>query len=194
MKNHLYNPGRKVYKANDKMAEKLSRIIRENESSNSEATKKIIQEIKKQLVEISKTKRKPEISFELETDIEISIPFERKLTTEQSETVTYTNKPIIADEDITSSNHLGKLFSQSNIDKELLRKRIKDVLKEKSQTTLLDVVEHYGGLEKGLPELFSYLAIVKEFKHSISPEKTQNIVFDIEHKKQIKIPEIILTK
>lgn len=194
MKNHLYNSGRKVYKANDKMAEKLSRIIRENESSNSEATKKIIQEIKKQLVEISKTKRKPEISFELETDIEISIPFERKLTTEQSETVTYTNKPIIADEDITSSNHLGKLFSQSNIDKELLRKRIKDVLKEKSQTTLLDVVEHYGGLEKGLPELFSYLAIVKEFKHSISPEKTQNIVFDIEHKKQIKIPEIILTK
>ena len=130
----------------------------------------------------------------METDIEISIPFERKLTTEQSETVTYTNKPIIADEDITSSNHLGKLFSQSNIDKELLRKRIKDVLKEKSQTTLLDVVEHYGGLEKGLPELFSYLAIVKEFKHSISPEKTQNIVFDIEHKKQIKIPEIILTK
>jgi hypothetical protein len=194
MKNHLYNSGRKVYKANDKMAEKLSRIIRENESSNSEATKKIIQEIKKQIVEISKTKRKPEISFELETDIEISIPFERKLTTEQSETVTYTNKPIIADEDITSSNHLGKLFSQSNIDKELLRKRIKDVLKEKSQTTLLDVVEHYGGLEKGLPELFSYLAIVKEFKHSISPEKTQNIVFDIEHKKQIKIPEIILTK
>jgi len=194
MKNHLYNSGRKVYKANDKMAEKLSRIIRENENSNSEATKKIIQEIKKQLVKISKTKRKPEISFELETEIEINIPFERKLTTEQSETVTYTNKPIIADEDITSSNHLGKLFSQSNIDKALLRKRIKDILKEKSQTTLLDVVEHYGGLDKGLSELFGYLGIVKEFKHSISPEKTQNFVFDIEHKKQIKIPEIILTK
>ena len=194
MKNHLYNSGRKVYKANDKMAEKLSRIIRENESSNSEATKKIIQEIKKQLVEISKKKKKPEISFELETDIEINIPFERKLTTEQSETVTYTNKPIIADDDITSSEHLGKLFSQSNIDKALLRKRIKEILQEKSQTTLLDVVENYGGLEKGLPELFGYIGIVKEFKHSISPEKTQNIVFDVENGKQIKIPEIILTK
>lgn len=194
MKNHLYNSGRKVYKANDKMAEKLSRIIRENESSNSEATKKIIQEIKKQLVEISKKKKKPEISFELETDIEINIPFERKLTTEQSETVTYTNKPIIADDDITSSEHLGKLFSQSNIDKALLRKRIKEILQEKSQTTLLDVVENYGGLEKGLPELFGYIGIVKEFKHVISPEKTQNIVFDVENGKQIKIPEIILTK
>lgn len=194
MKNHLYNSGRKVYKANDKMAEKLSRIIRENESSNSEATKKIIQEIKKQLVEISKSKKKPEISFELETDIEINIPFERKLTTEQSEIVTYTNKPIIADEDITTSKHLGKLFSQSNIDKGLLRKRIKDFLKEKSQTTLLEVVENYGGLENGLPELFGYIGIVKEFKHIINADKTQNIVFDIENKKQIKIPEIILTK
>jgi len=194
MKKHLHSSGQKVYKANDKMAEKLSRIIRESESSKSEATKKIIQEIKKQLVEISKTRKKPEISFELETEIEINIPFERKLTTEQSEEITYTNKPKIADENITSSNHLGKLFSQSNIDKELLRKRIKDILKEKSQTTLLDVVENYGGLEKGLPELFGYIGIVKEFKHIISPDKKQSIVFDAENKKQIKIPEIILTK
>ncbi len=194
MKKHLHSSGQKVYKANDKMAEKLSRIIRENESSKSEATKKIIQEIKKQLVEISKSKNKPDISFELETDIDIIMPFERKLTKEQLEEVTYTNRPKIANEDITSSSQLGRLFSQSNIDKEMLRKRIKDVLQEKSQTTLFDVVENYGGLEKGLPELFGYIGIVKEFKHFIDPDKTQNIVFDAEMRKQIKIPEIILTK
>ena len=194
MKKHLHGSGQKVYKANDKMAEKLSRIIRESESSKSEATKTVIQEIKKQLIEISKARRKPDISFELETDIEISIPFERKLTSEQTEDVIYTSKPQIANEDFTSSNHLNKLFSQSNIDKELLRKRIKDLLKEKSQTTLSDVIENYGGLEKGLPELFGYIGIVKEFKHNINHEKTQNVVFDIENKKQIKIPEIILTR
>ncbi|MFN8206177.1 MAG: DUF3375 domain-containing protein [Bacteroidales bacterium] len=194
MKKHLHGAGQKVYKANDKMAKKLSRIIRENESSKSETTKPIIQEIKKQLVEIGKIKRKPEISFELETEIEINITFERKLTTEQTEDITYKDKPKIADEDITSSNQLVKLFSQSNIDKELLRKRIKDILKEKSQVTLLDVVDYYGGLDKGLPELCGYIGIVKEFKHVISPDKTQNIVFDSENRKQIKIPEIILTK
>lgn len=194
MKRHLHSSGQKVYKANDKMAEKLSRIIRENESSKSEATKSIIQEIKKQFVAISKTKKKPDISFELETDMEINIPFERKLTFEQKEDITYINKPIVADEDITSSHHLSKLFSQSNIDKELLRKRIKDVLKEKSQTTLLDVVENYGGLERGLPELFGYIGIVKEFKHVISTDKTQSITFDAENSKRIKIPEIILTQ
>jgi len=194
MKKHLHSSGQKVYKANDKMAEKLSRIIRENESSKSEATKKIIQDIKKQLVEISKSKNKPDISFELETATDINIPFERKLTKEQSEEVTYTNRPKIANEDITSSNQLGRLFSQTNIDKELLRKRVKDVLKEKSQTTLLEIVENYGGLEKGLPELFGYIGIVKEFKHVINPDKTQSIVFDADNRKQIKIPEIILTK
>jgi hypothetical protein len=194
MKKHLHSSGQKVYKANDKMAEKLSRIIRENESSKSEATKSIIQEIKKQLVAISKTKKKPHISFELETDMEINIPFERKLTFEQKEDITYTNKPKMADEDITASHHLSKLFSQTNIDKELLRKRIKDLLKEKSQTTLLDVVENYGGLEKGLPELFGYIGIVKEFKHVISTDRTQSIVFDAENRKRIKIPEIILTQ
>jgi Protein of unknown function (DUF3375) len=194
MKKYLHSSGQKVYKANDKMAEKLSRIIRESESSKSEATKKTIQEIKKQLVEVSKTKMKPEISFELETEPDINIQYERKLTTEQSEEITYTNKPQIADEDITSSNHLSKLFMQSNIDKELLRKRIKEILNEKSQTTLLDIVENYGGLEKGLPELFGYIGIVKEFKHIINSDKTQSIVFDSENRKQINIPEIILTK
>jgi hypothetical protein len=86
------------------------------------------------------------------------------------------------------------LFSQSTIDKELLRKRIKEILREKSQTTLLEVVENYGGLEKGLPELFGYIGIVKEFKHVINPDKTQSIIFDANIRKQINIPEIILTK
>jgi hypothetical protein len=194
MKKHLHGSGQRVYKANDKMAEKLSRIIRESESSKSEATKNVIQEIKKSLVEISNKGKRPEISFELETDIEINILFERKLTLEQTEDISYTNKPKIADADISHSNYLNKLFAQSNIDKELLRRRIKDILKEKSQTTLLEVVENSGGLEKGLPELFGYIAIAKEFKHIISPDKTQNVMFDVENKKQIRIPEIILTK
>ena len=194
MKNHLWTSGQKVYKANDKMAEKLSRIIRENEASKSEVTKNIIQEIKKSLLEISKSNKKPEISFELEADFEISIPFERKLTFEQTEEQTYESRPKLADEDITHSNHLSKLFAQSNIDKDLLRKRIKEVLRNKSQTTIYEVIENNGGIEKGLPELFGYIGIVKEFKYSISTEKTQKILFDVEQNKSIQIPEIILTK
>ncbi|SFI59005.1 DUF3375 domain-containing protein [Halpernia frigidisoli] len=194
MKKNLHSSGQKVSKANDKMAEKLSRIIRENEASKSEITKNIIQDIKKYLIELSKAKIKPGVSFELETDIEINIPFERKLTFEPSEEITYKTKPKLADEDISHSNHLNKLFNLSAIDKEILRKRIKEVLRDKSQTTIAEVIENFGGIEKGLPELFGYIGIVKEFKHSINPDKKQRIQFDIENKKSIQIPEIILTK
>lgn len=194
MKKHLHTSGQKVYKANDKMAEKLSRIIRENEASKSEVARNVILEIKKLLVDISKAKKKPLISFELESDFEINIPFERKLTFEQTEELTYKSNPKLADEDITHSNHLNKLFLQSNIDKDILRKRIKDVLRNKSQTTIQEVIETYGGIEKGLPELFGYIGIIKEFKYSISTEKTQRILFDVEQNKSIQIPEIILTK
>ena len=75
-----------------------------------------------------------------------------------------------------------------------MRKRRKDILKEKSQITIFDIVENNGGIEKGLPELFGYIGLVKEFNHIINTEKTQNIVFDLENKKHIKIPEIIITK
>ncbi len=194
MKNHLWTSGQKVYKANDKMAEKLSRIIRENETSKSEVTINIIQEIKKSLLHISKSKKRPEISFELESDFEISIPFERKLTFEQKEEQIYKSRPKLADEDITYSNDLSKLFAKSDIDKDLLRKRIKDVLRNKSQTTIHEVIESNGGIEKGLPELFGYIGIVREFKYSMSNEKTQRIMFDIQQNKSIKIPEIIITR
>jgi hypothetical protein len=194
MKKRLHNTGLKVYKANDKMAEKLSRIIRENEVSKSEVTKNILQEIKKSLIEISAAKKKPNVTLELEIDFEINISFERKLTFEHTVELIYKARPQLADEDITHSNHINKLFSQTNIDKDLLRKRIKDALRKKSQTTIYEVIESNGGLEKGLPELFGYIGIVKEFKYSISSEKTQRVTFDIMKNKSIQIPEIILTK
>lgn len=68
------------------------------------------------------------------------------------------------------------------------------MLKSKSQTTLNEVIEHNGGIEKGLPELFGYFGIVKDFTHNFNPEKQQEIIFDKVNNKSIKVPEIILIK
>ncbi len=196
MQKSLHNVGQKVYKANDKMAEKLTRIIGENQANKIEATKNVIQEIKKILMEIDKKGKKPDntISFTLETDIDINLPFERKLTRDPNTEPTYESNPELADASLESANHLDKLFSQSNIDKNMLRGRIKAVLNEKSQATLHQIIELNNGIEKGLPELFGYLGIVKEFKHTINEEKQQRIIFNIEQNKSITIPEIIITK
>jgi hypothetical protein len=195
MKRHLFDSGQKVYRTNDKMAEKLSRIIRETEISKTEVTKNLIQEIKKLLLEVSKTKskEKPDISIEIE-EIEINLPFERKLTYEQSEEISYKEKPQLAEANITDFDSLSKLFSPYTVDKKLLRKYIKDVLNEKSQATILEIIDNKGGLTKGLPELFGYISLSKEFKHTVNVEKTQFVLFDNTNKKSIQIPEIILTK
>jgi len=194
MKKYLYDSGKKVYKTNDKMAEKVSRIIRENEVSETEVTKNVIREIKSLLIEISKEKSKPDISFEIETKVEIKMPFERKLTFEQSEEIEYKQKPQAAATNLDDFINLNKIFSSSTIDKNELRKRVKNVLKEKTQTTILDIVDYQGGISKGLPELFGYIGIVKDFKHIVNTDKIQTILFDKENRKVIQIPEIILTR
>ncbi|NDV46329.1 DUF3375 domain-containing protein [Paludibacter sp. 221] len=195
MKRHLFDSGQKVYKTNDKMAEKLSRIIRETEVSKTEVTKNLIQEIKKLLLETSKTKTKknPDISLEIE-EMEISLPFERKLTYEQSEEIVYKDKPLLAEANITDFDSLHKLFNPYVVDKKILRKHIKEVLNKKSQATIHEIIEDKGGLSKGLPELFGYVSLAREFKHTVNTNKTQSILFDEVNKKSIQIPEIILTK
>ena len=194
MKNHLYNSGIKVTKANDKMAQKLSRIIKDNQISQKQITDKLIQEIKSFLSEISKLKITPNLSIELEDELYLNIPFEKRLTHEQKEDIVYSSIPILADNNISESDHLNKIFDKDIIDKKELTNRIKKALSINSQTTLFDVIESNGGLDKGLPELFGYFSVIKDFTHNFNPDKQQEIVFDTKNSKSIKIPEIILLK
>lgn len=49
-----------------------------------------------------------------------------------------------------------------------------------------------NGIEKGLSELFGYIAILKEYKTVVSDDRTQEIAFS--NDKTITIPEIIITQ
>nr|WP_197718674.1 DUF3375 domain-containing protein [Pedobacter schmidteae] len=194
MKKFLHAAGQKVYKANDKMAEKLSRIIRENESSKVHSTRNLIHEIKTLLIEIGKKKQKPDIGFMLESEPDINLPFERKLTYEQAEEIMYKNRPRRADTDFMNAKNLGKLFTQKRVNRERIKASIKTLLTEKAQLTLGEIIEINGGLDEGLPELFGYLSVSKEFKHTINRDTVQRVVFDRDAQKSIHIPEVILTK
>ena len=193
MKNHLYYSGEKVSKANDKMAEKLSRIIRETENSDSEATKATLSEIKKLLIDISKRSEVPDISFELETFSDVNIPFERKLTNQKREVPQYAQHPKNANTSLTDIAQLDKLFARRIVDRETVRKHIREVLREKKQATLADIVAKQGGVKDGLAELVTYLSVGLEFKHLINEGKTQEIIFDIKNYKRIQLPEIIIS-
>ena len=193
MVKYLYESGRKVYQTNDKMADKLSRIIRENEMAQSDIAKRIVQEIKNTLIEISKKRLKPDISLTVDDGMAISIPFDRKITFEQGEDTEYAFNPESGTLSIDEFGELGKVFGNVHIDRKVLESNIREAMSDKSQVTLLDVVEQYP-LKQGLPELFAYFGVLKQFPHnSVNENKRQAIVFDNENNKQILIPEIIIS-
>ena len=193
MVEYLYESGRKVYQTNDKMADKLSRIIRENEMSRSDASKKVVQEIKNTLIEISKKGQRPDVSLSVDDGMEISIPFDRKITFDQSENTAYDIIPETEMLSIEELGEFGKVFSNIYVDRKVLVQNIREAMKGKSQVTLSDVVEQFP-LKQGLPELFAYFGALGQFPHKyVNEEKCQAVVFDYENKKRIRIPEIIIS-
>ena len=96
--------------------------------------------------------------------------------------------------DGSEAEHADKLFVSHGVDRVILKQRIHDSLKRHKQVSLSDVVEESGGLEKGLAELFGYISVIRGFRHTINPDRTQVIPFNSELKKSIVIPEIIILK
>ena len=189
MKKHLHAAGQKVYKANDKMADKLSKVIRETQVSNSKATKKTIQAIKKSLIKISQQKETPDISLIVDDGINIHLPFDRKLTLEQNQEIIYNGAPKLAETDITQSEHLERIFNKYAIDKDAIRERMKNEISTQANINLKQIIDQSGGLQKGLPELFAFLSLTNEFEHE-KIEETQEIIFNAAEQKSIQIPTI----
>jgi hypothetical protein len=194
MVSHLYESGRKVYQTNDKMADKLSHIIRENDAARTDAAKRIVQEIKNSLIEISKAKGKPDISLTVEDGLDINIPFERKITFEQSESTEYNQQPENYVLDFDSLNEISKVFTNVVIDRKVIEHNLREVLNNKGQTTIAEVVSLHP-LNQGLPELFAYFSVLNHFSHkTINEDKQEAIIFDESQKKRIIIPEIIVSQ
>ena len=194
MVSYLYESGRKVYQTNDKMADKLSHIIRENDVARSDAAKRIVQEIKNSLIKISKTKSKPEISLSVEDGLDINIPFERKITFERSESTEYNLQPENYVLNLDSLNEIGKVFGNVVVNRKIIEHNLREVLKNKGQTTIAEVVSLHP-LNQGLPELFAYFSVLNKFAHkTINEGKQEAVIFDENQKKRIIIPEIIVSQ
>ena len=80
------------------------------------------------------------------------------------------------------------------VDREVLKRRISLALTRRKQVSLPEVIEENGGLEKGLSELFGYISVIRNFRHTVNPERMQLVEFNSELRKSINIPEIIVLK
>ena len=93
MKKHLFDAGEKVSKTNDRMSEKLSLIIRNNGNSDTQATKQVINDIKKMLLNTAQNKERNNTSLNYEV-IELNLPTERQLNLTPKQEVEYNNTKV----------------------------------------------------------------------------------------------------
>ncbi|MEX1137705.1 MAG: DUF3375 domain-containing protein [Balneolales bacterium] len=194
MKGHLHTSGKKVYESNDKMAEKISRVIGEKRQEDRVKMKEVIGGIKSALLRIEEHGEYPSLEMEIDNKPQVSLPLERKLTWEQEAAVSFSGTPQQAEDTLEFSDELMKVFSQFYVDKQVLKKRVSEALKHKGQVTLTEVIEVNGGIEKGLPEVFGYFSILEEFKSFKDDERTCMVLFDQKDNKVIEIPNVIISR
>ncbi len=194
MKNHLHAAGSRVYEANDKMTEKLTRIIGEKQNTERAKIKTLFQEIKNNLTKLAANNITPNIKLELEGRPQIHLLLERKVTFSPTEIPVYDQHHESNDTGLVDFEQMKKVFNHFAIDKKRLKENIQSQLIDNQQITLQEVIENTGGITEGLAEVFGYFNILKHFKYTYSETGTSDIMFDPEMRKIIRTPEIIIMK
>ena len=191
IKHYLYRAGQKVNDANDRMSEKLSRVISEKELAERIKVKEAINRIKELALTFIERDQLPPIGIEIEENAAITMPMEKKLVLEKSETPVFDQRPNPSSHRIDPTE-LPELFSPYVVDKNELRERIEGLLEEKNQVSLKEILDTFP-LEKGLSELLAYFSLADgDRNHIFDTDTVELIEFDYKQNKYIEIPQITI--
>lgn len=160
IKSFLLEQGKSVYNANDKMAEKLSRIITEKEIARHRRLRQQISSIKELVFELM-DEDQVSAGLLIEEPAEIKMVMDRKLMLEEKKTAGNLKQPMAAVEKIADLERFNRLLNTAFIDKKVLWEKVEKVLQTKQTATLKEIVEATS-LENGLAEIISYYSFLKE--------------------------------
>lgn len=91
-------------------------------------------------------------------------------------------------------DELSKIYRSDLIDKRILLQNIQELLKDKDQVTLQEVIEA-NGISKGLAEVLAYVTLVNtSAKFFINENTTESVLFNTDESKYIELPQIIFSK
>jgi len=194
IKSLLLEQGKTVYSANDKMAEKLSRIISEKEIARHRRLRKQINGIK-ELVFGLIDNGDVSAGITLEDAAEIKMVMEKKIALEQKKVVTEVVQPVATTEKIEDMVRFGRLLNMSYVNKKQLWAKVEDALKGKDTATLKEVLDH-SPLEHGLAEVIGYYDFLREkSKQALTVQNTYELIpLNEEQTKFIEVPYLLFTK
>ena len=195
LKTFLYKNGQKVYDANDLMAEKLSRIISEQEKYERIRVKQVIGVITENALKIAEKNVIPPCEFTIEVHPEINLFMERRIQIEKPEISEFSAQPEKKNIELSELTDFSKLLHQEYVDRKRLEKNIQCVLESFPQVSLKHVVSMFP-IEKGLAEVVCYFTIAKDHpdKCVIASDTCEDILFDEQQGKYLRLPQVIYAR
>lgn len=194
IKSLLLQQGRNVYESNDRMAEKLSRIITEKEIARHRRLRQQIGQIK-ELVFKCMDDEAPAAGIRLNTPAPIRMNLERKLNLVERHSVGVVKQPANAKEKVEDLERFGRMLSTTNVDRKKLWQNVETALEHKTTATLAEIIG-IAGLEHGVAEVVGYFGFLREKAARVQSmqEITELIPLDEGKTKFIEVPYLLFSR
>ena len=191
LKRQLHANGQKVFESNQMLAEKLNRIIAEQNLKDRKRLLQTIDEIRDLAMKGVVPVGAGQDFWSVEADATIMLPMDRPLG-EPAVTVAETVRPDITDTDL-GDVELQALFDNFFVNTAALEQRIRDLLRSRVQVSLAEVLEAYP-VSQGLAEVITYMGIASNSpKHLINEKEKFTVEIDPLSGKTVQLPQIIYT-
>lgn len=194
IKSLLLEQGKSVYDANDKMAEKLSRIISEKEIARHKRLRHQIGNIKELIFELMDDEE-VKAGISIDEGVEIRMLMERRLQFEQKKAMVTVKQPVAASEKIADPERFSRMVNTTFIDKKRLWQKVEHALKEKQTATLKEVLEQQP-LENGIAEIVSYFSFLRDkaSRVQVIPNTSEHIPINEAATKFVEVPYLLFSK
>ncbi len=191
LKRYLHDYGKRVLESNDKLAEKLNRLLAEKSLMDRKRAMELIQEIRH--LALKTMDITPEGTFiELEVfEAEMNLPLSRKLNYGQQEDL-IRRQPGETEEDYGAPD-FTLLYKQFVVNRKNLESNIRSILNEQNEVSLAEVISKHP-LEKGLSEVITYFSIATQQPRSIIQEDQQELIVLDKSGRNMHVPKIIFKR
>lgn len=193
VKSMLLEQGKSVYDANDKMAEKLSRIITEKEIARHKRLRQQISNIKEMV--FSLMDEDVPCGLQISDSVPVKMVMDRRLQMEPKKNELNVKQPVAATEKIEDVERFSRMVSVTHIDRKQLWQKVENVLDVKSTATLREVLETIP-LQNGLAEIVGYYGFLRDKggRVQVLPNITELIPLNAEATKFIELPYLLFSK
>jgi hypothetical protein len=190
---YVNREGGRVRDSYHKLADKLNKVLAEKSLLDRKNAIRLVNDIKANALKAIDNPPSEDNFIEIDGYPDIEMTMERPLADEPQDISIRSKVLKTADIDLTQLD-LDNLVAQFFIDREKLEMQVREMLKNKNQVTLKDVISNFP-VSRGLSEVLTYINIATQSSRSfINKQKMELIVIDDKGKKAIQLPEIIFTK